>query len=45
MGISVFPNDSLNQSGLVKIADSVMYEAKGNGGNNFKFYSGNGFKE
>ena len=40
MGISVFPNDSLNQSDLVKFADSVMYEAKKSGGNNYKFYSG-----
>jgi diguanylate cyclase (GGDEF)-like protein/PAS domain S-box-containing protein len=38
MGISVFPDDSLNQSDLVKFADSVMYEAKGSGGNNYKFY-------
>jgi diguanylate cyclase (GGDEF)-like protein/PAS domain S-box-containing protein len=39
IGISVFPNDSLNQSDLVKFADSVMYEAKGSGGNIYKFYS------
>jgi hypothetical protein len=36
--ISVFPDDSLNQSDLVKFADSVMYEAKKSGGNNYKFY-------
>jgi PAS domain S-box/PAS domain S-box/PAS domain S-box/diguanylate cyclase (GGDEF) domain len=39
IGISVFPDDSLNQSDLVKFADSVMYEAKMSGGNNYKFYS------
>jgi len=39
IGISVFPNDSLNQSDLVKFADAVMYEAKKSGGNNYKFYS------
>ena len=39
IGISVFPNDSLNQSDLVKFADSVMYKAKMSGGNNYKFYS------
>lgn len=38
IGISVFPNDSLNQSDLVKFADSAMYEAKMSGGNNYKFY-------
>ena len=45
MGISVFPNDSLNQQDLVKFADSVMYEAKGSGGNNYKFYSSARVKE
>lgn len=39
IGISVFPNDSLNHSDLIKFADSVMYEAKMGGGNNYKFYS------
>jgi diguanylate cyclase (GGDEF)-like protein/PAS domain S-box-containing protein len=39
IGISVFPNDSINHSDLIKFADSVMYEAKGSGGNNYKFYS------
>ncbi len=39
IGISVFPNDSLNQTDLIKFADSVMYEAKRSGGNNYKFYS------
>ena len=38
IGISVFPNDSLSQSDLVKFADSVMYEAKMSGGNDYKFY-------
>ncbi|HEX7561179.1 MAG TPA: diguanylate cyclase [Candidatus Humimicrobiaceae bacterium] len=45
MGISIFPNDSLNQSDLVKFADSAMYEAKGSGGNNYKFYSAARVKE
>ena len=45
MGISIFPNDSLNQSDLVKFADSAMYEAKGIGGNNYKFYSAARVKE
>ena len=37
-GISVFPDDSLNQTDLVKFADASMYEVKNDGGNNFKFF-------
>ncbi|MCX6347192.1 MAG: diguanylate cyclase [Actinobacteria bacterium] len=37
-GISVFPDDSLNHSDLIKFADAAMYEAKTDGGNNYKFY-------
>ena len=40
MGISVFPDDSVNYSDLVKFADSAMYAAKAGGGSNFKFYKG-----
>ncbi len=38
MGISVFPDDSLNQSELIKFADFAMYEAKINNGDKYKFY-------
>jgi diguanylate cyclase (GGDEF)-like protein/PAS domain S-box-containing protein len=38
IGISVFPDDSLNHSDLIKFADAAMYEAKNNGGNRYKFY-------
>ena len=38
VGISVFPDDSQNQSDLVKFADAAMYDAKKNGGNNYQFY-------
>jgi diguanylate cyclase (GGDEF)-like protein/PAS domain S-box-containing protein len=38
VGISVFPDNSINHSDLIKFADSAMYEAKNNGGNSYKFY-------
>ncbi|MHB1375944.1 MAG: PAS domain-containing protein [Candidatus Humimicrobiaceae bacterium] len=37
-GISVFPDDSLNHSDLIKFSDTAMYEAKIDGGSNYKFY-------
>lgn len=37
-GISVFPDDSQNQSDLVKFADAAMYDAKAKGGNSYQFY-------
>lgn len=38
MGISIYPDDGLNQSDLVKFADIAMYESKSDGGNKYQFY-------
>jgi diguanylate cyclase (GGDEF)-like protein/PAS domain S-box-containing protein len=38
IGISVFPDDSIDYKRLFKYADTAMYEAKDNGRNNYKFY-------
>ena len=38
MGISVFPDDAVEQGTLLKYADSAMYEAKEKGGNTYVFY-------
>ena len=38
IGIAVFPSDGLEVEGLLKNADSAMYEAKGLGRDNYQFY-------
>lgn len=38
MGISVYPDDGLNQSDLVKFADTAMYDSKKYPGNKFQFF-------
>jgi diguanylate cyclase (GGDEF)-like protein/PAS domain S-box-containing protein len=38
IGISVFPDDSIDFRRLFKYADTAMYEAKENGRNNYQFY-------
>ena len=37
IGISIFPDDSGDAAGLIKLADSAMYEVKRHGKNNFRF--------
>ena len=39
IGISLYPDDEVEPTLLLKYADSAMYKAKGEGKNNFKFYS------
>jgi diguanylate cyclase (GGDEF)-like protein len=39
IGISIYPKDGLDEQTLTKNADIAMYQAKGKGKNNFKFYS------
>jgi diguanylate cyclase (GGDEF)-like protein len=39
IGISLFPSDAQNEESLTKNADAAMYAAKGDGRNNFQFYS------
>lgn len=39
IGISRYPVDSLSASNLLKYADTAMYRAKEEGGNNFQFYA------
>jgi len=38
MGISVYPDDAVNQSDLVKFADAAMYDSKKNAGLKYQFY-------
>ena len=38
MGISIYPDDGLTQSELIKFADIAMYDSKNNGGNKYQFY-------
>jgi len=39
IGISIFPEDGIDEDTLIKKADLAMYEAKRNGGNEYKIYS------
>jgi diguanylate cyclase (GGDEF)-like protein/PAS domain S-box-containing protein len=39
VGIAVYPQDGLDEQSLLKRADVAMYQAKGDGKNNFQFYS------
>ena len=39
IGISRYPVDDLTASNLLKYADTAMYKAKEEGGNNFQFYA------
>jgi len=41
IGISIYPDDGENISSLMKNSDIAMYEAKKNGGNCYRVYSGN----
>ena len=38
IGITMYPNDNADTQMLLKNADIAMYQAKGNGKNNFKFF-------
>jgi diguanylate cyclase (GGDEF)-like protein/PAS domain S-box-containing protein len=38
IGVSVYPGDGLNADVLIKNADIAMYQAKGNGRQNFQFF-------
>ncbi len=38
IGISIYPDNSIEMDGLIKNADTAMYEAKQNGRNNYKIY-------
>ena len=39
IGISLYPQDSIEAHDLLKFADTAMYKAKDEGRNNFQFYS------
>jgi diguanylate cyclase (GGDEF)-like protein len=39
IGVSVFPQDSMDPGELIRHADTAMYSAKENGRNNFRFYT------
>jgi diguanylate cyclase (GGDEF)-like protein len=39
LGISIYPQDGLDEQTLTKNADIAMYQAKDDGKNNFRFYS------
>jgi len=38
IGISIYPHDGQDADSLIKSADTAMYHAKENGGNNYKFF-------
>lgn len=39
IGISLYPDDGMNVDDLIKRAETAMYRAKGEGKNNFQFYT------
>lgn len=39
IGIAVYPNDGMDAAALMKHADTAMYHAKGQGRNNYQFFS------
>ena len=39
IGISLYPDDGQDVTTLMKCADAAMYQAKSEGGNNFKFFN------
>ena len=39
IGVSVFPNDGIEADILLKNSDAAMYKAKGNGRNNYQFFT------
>lgn len=41
VGISIYPDDGVNISSLMKNSDIAMYETKKNGGNSYRLYSAN----
>ena len=41
IGISIYPQDGLDEQTLERKADTAMYQVKETGRNNFRFYSGN----
>lgn len=40
IGVSLYPNDSLDISSLIRFADTAMFRAKQDGRNNYQFYTG-----
>lgn len=40
IGIAIYPDDSTNAQDLLKCADTAMYQAKGSGRSNSRFYRG-----
>ena len=38
IGISIYPDDATNYDGLIKAADTAMYQVKNSGKNGFQFY-------
>ncbi|KTD82414.1 EAL domain-containing protein [Legionella waltersii] len=39
IGISIYPTDGVHYQTLIRNADSALYKAKENGGNNYQFYT------